>query len=187
MKKFLIGILTATLLFALAVGVVGCKPQAESEFQAFTDGFNRMTQAKEIRQEIEVKNGSLLVYSLEKTYEKGNDAYSVSGEEKKLNEVGASEAYTVTTIEETVQKADTFTTSMRLSEELFSAFEIAEGKLTASVKDESVNAVFGLNGDHAPMHNVQLTLTLNDGRISALETVFTSGTYDVQILLTFSY
>lgn len=184
MKKFWISILSA-LLLVVTMGAVGCN-SSDEKFKAFTDGFNAAVDATSIDQSIEVKNGNLLVYSLEKFYTQGESGFTVTGEEKTLNEVGEAEPYTVTPINKTVQKADTFTTSLKLYEKAFEKYEIKDDKLTASVKDAYVDEVFGLSGSHADISDVKLEITLYESGTD-FNVIFKSGSYDVSITLTFSY
>lgn len=202
MKKFgksVLAVLLFVFCLALVAGcdspILGIVPGTGEEtpsvtektaLEAVAEKYEKVSEAKNIGRTVEVYSGKLLQYSSEKTYQKTDGGFAVTGTVKRLNDLSADTAYTETKISETVG-AGTFEGGLKLSAMYLTDATVKEGKLEARVADGDVERVFGTEALPSAVHGLKLTVETNEDHVTSIGIEYASGSSSVTISLTFAY
>ena len=192
MKKTILA-LTAISCLA-AVMLTACTPEGEiieqnNNFSAITEAYEKVYDAEKITREVEITDGSLIVYESVKTYELDGEEYAVTFTTKRLNDLTAEEAYTVTEETTTAAKATEFTDSLDFKKEYFEdGYKLSETSFTATVKSEHVKDFLGIAEElPAATDEFKVTASLSSGKLTSFQATYLSGNYNISITLSFEY
>lgn len=189
-KKVLLLAVMVAMVAIMAVVFCACDPMAQqTEIEGLQEQYGKIANANTIKQEIEIRKGGLVQFKSEKTYAKTEDGYSVTGTEKRLNDVDADELYDTTEVNDTLQKAVDATPTLKLDEQYFEAgFRLTETGLKANVKQGNIKDVFGIKGElKAPTDNLMLEMSVSGGHLSSVSINYDSNGSHVTITLTITY
>lgn len=171
-------------------GPGGDRPAEKTELEIVAEKYAKISDAATVSQKIGITAESgVLQFESQKTYKKAGAGYQVTGSEKRLNPLssGKAEPYTETSIEEIV-KAGAFTPQLELDELYFTNSAVKNGTLEATVLDGSVETVLGLAEDlPAAVHDMTLKIVTDAAHVTSIDILYTSGTSNVTIALTFTY
>lgn len=171
-------------------GTEGETPADRIPLEIVIEKYNKLSDAQEIEQKIDISQGELVQFESEKTYTLTGDEYRLTGKEKRLNSLASEKEgpYTETTVDKTVKKG-TFSIKLDLNELYFSTAPVFEnGILEIGISDNSVEAVFGISEDlPAPVHGMTLKITTDEEHVTGIDMTYGSGSSTVNITLKFKY
>ena len=122
-----------------------------------------------------------------RSYKKEGDGYTVTGTVKTLNTTDAAEAYSTTSVNETVG-AGTFVSELNLNASYFTAMDVKDGVFVGEVGDGYYASVFGIGESlPAPVHGLTLKIVTDETHVGEIGITYVSGSSDVSIVLTFEY
>lgn len=186
-KRYL---LVIALLVLTALVFAACEDGPLTEIEIMQLCYSGISDAKSIKQEIRITQGNITQYACDKTYVKTDSGYDVSGEERRLNDTDAEEAYTVTEVSDTLTSATEALPTLKLDESYFEeGYRLTATGLTAVIKEENVKEVFSLSDDaiKSPTGDVEIELEVSGQKLSAVRVSYTSAGSNVSIELTMSY
>lgn len=187
MKKRLV---VLTVMLMLAIMLVACENTKLTAIEILQERYNEIATAETIKQEIRITKGNFTQYESTKTYTKSETGYSVTGSEKRLNDVDAEELYTVAEVTAQFSSAEEAKPTLKLDESYFEeGYRLTETGLTATVKAEHVKDVFGVTDAElkAPTSNLTLEMNVTGERLATLQIGYVSGYSNVTIVLTMGY
>lgn len=192
MKKKLVLLTAAIALLIIATAILcACDPNEEklTGIDLVRYQYSEIASAKTIKQTIEIKSGEITQFESDKTYTATAEGYTVTGSEKKLNGLDASEPFTETPIAETLQKAAGATPTLNLDAKYFEqGYRLTDTELTANVKPENIKNVFAVSNDFvAPTDNLILHMNISGGHVVAVTISYTANESNVTISLTMTY
>ncbi|MCH5159713.1 MAG: hypothetical protein J1F66_02555 [Clostridiales bacterium] len=195
-KRHLIILIVAILLLiviALIIVLSLLKPNPDDvgvdELEAWQKMYEKIVDAQAIEQKILITKGEWEQFSSDKTLTATDSGYSVVGSEKKLNDLSADEAYTVTPISYEVNKTTEFAPTLTFKAEYFeTGYTVTSVSLKTNVVAGKETAVLGLKEQlSAPTANMTLTLASDGERVTSIAINYTSIGSAVNITLTFTY
>ncbi len=149
--------------------------------------YAKIGEATEIWRNVEIKHGALTQYESKRSYKKEGDGYTVTGTVKTLNTTDAAEAYSTTSVNETVG-AGTFVSELNLNASYFTAMDVKDGVFVGEVGDGYYASVFGIGESlPAPVHGLTLKIVTDETHVGEIGITYVSGSSDVSIVLTFEY
>lgn len=188
MKRKLV-LLAALLVLAVALFAACEKPLVGLDL--LQQQYNDIVYAKSIKQQITISAGELVQFESSKTFAKVEQGYTVTGTERKLNDLDAETPFAETTVNEKVQSASGSLPTLKLSDAYFeTGFYLPEtgNSLRATVKQANIKDVFGVTGDlPAATDNLTLELEVSAGHVSAVRIAYDSEGSQVVISLTMTY
>ena len=164
------------------------QPQTPSTLEMAEEAYKKISEAKKIEQNIEIKAGTLLRFGKQKTYTKNGGEYAVKETVKRLNDLSAEDPYSPEEKEYTISAATTPAAALDLDEEYFSSSDIKDGVFTLSVKAGSESSVFSIEEElPAPVYGMEVKITAEEQYITKLEISYASGSSNVKIELLYTY
>lgn len=175
------------LVLTLAL-LVACNNDAQSDKLAWMSALEKGSEAKSVEYAQSVMKGDLLLSSCEQKYTKGETNWAYEKTEKTLNEDAyASEKYTETNTSDSVERAPI----LQLEKSMVESFEEkGEDTKEYDVKlfEDKVKAFLRLNdAEAAKVNGVKLTITVANGRVTAVTLEYKISDTSVQQTLKYAY
>ena len=190
MKKRLV-VLVALLAVAIFV-FASCAETPASALDILREKYEEVSTAKSIEQKIEITQGKRVQFESNKTFTKTDTGYSVTGEEKRVNESlsDSDEMYNVTKVEESLTASEKFLPNLELKEEYFvSGYRLTETSLSATVVAGREKELLSLADVEvtAPVTNMTIQLSVEGEHLKSVAINYTSNGSSVAIELTFVF
>lgn len=168
--------------------LVACNNAAQSDKLAWMSALEKGSEAKSVEYAQSVMKGDLLLSSCEQKYTKGETNWAYEKTEKTLNEDAyASEKYTETNTSDSVERAPI----LQLEKSMVESFEEkGEDTKEYNVKlfEDKVKTFLRLNdAEAAKVNGVKLTITVANGRVTAVNLEYKISDTSVQQTLKYAY
>lgn len=183
MRKIVCLVVAVLAVFALAA--CNFNEEEKNDLEWLNASYSQVATAKKITETTKIGSEKLTRYSLEKVYTLDGNSYNVTSTEKTLNELSADEPYTVVTDTSTANKAGDFVSGLDFKEANFDEYNLSETGLKGHVKEGRLGAVLGLTGLDA--EDANLTVTVDNNRVTAVEISYLSSDENVSITIKFEY
>lgn len=151
------------------------------------NAYEEIRSSVKIEQTIEIKSGMLVQYSSRRDYVLSGEEYLVHEETTRLNPHTEEDAVTHETKDYSRTKAETFSSTLNISDTCLQEISVADGTLTATVKEGAEEEFLSVESFSAPVENMKVSFTLKDGRMAEIEISYRSGASDVGIVLQYLY
>ena len=186
-KRYLV---VAVMLLAAVLVLSACIETPPEAIELLRQKYSEISSAASIKQEITITKGNFTQFESVKTYTKTENGYTVKGSEKTINDVDADKPFTEVPIDTTVNSAAGATPSLTLDADYFEAgYKLTETGLNATVKQENVTDVLGVEGTSlkAPTDSLVLEMVISNQALGTVRIAYVSNDCNVVILLTIDY
>lgn len=181
MKRLIAAFAAVVCAFAVLVTAAAC---AVSEYEKFSQAFDRVGEARQVVTSIQIMRGEDLLNSVTEEYTLAEEGYSVVTTTRSRNPIGAGKEFTESVTTKTVAKSDvrfgSLPSESALSDPTYSGDYVLEAKIgdpgTVGLESAAVDG------------NISFRAVLENGALTKIEMAYSAPSgNDVAISLSFSY